>query len=44
MQFRIHGITTDFIDELIEHGFEDLDADDLIQAKIHGRWWRGRRR
>ena len=42
IRFRIHGIDAEFVRELAEHDFHDLSASDLVEAAIHGRWWRRR--
>ena len=36
LAFRIHGVTADFVREMYEAGFEDLDSEDLLRIRIHG--------
>ena len=43
MQFRIHGVTADFIRDAKAAGFKNLDADDLVDMSIHGRRWLSKR-
>lgn len=36
LAFRIHGITVEYLQGLLNAGFEDLDADEVLKIKIHG--------
>jgi hypothetical protein len=36
LAFRIHGITVEYLQELKEAGFEDLDVEEVIKIKIFG--------
>ena len=43
VQFRIHGVTPDFIRDVRAAGFKDMTAEDLVDFSIHGRRWMKRR-
>ncbi len=34
--FRIHGVTSQFVQELNDLGYERIDAEDLFSMRIHG--------
>ena len=36
IEFKIHGITKEYIDEMVKAGFKDLTQDKLVEIKIHG--------
>jgi len=44
VEFRIHGVSSDFIREARAAGFKDLDAEELVDLSIHGRRWLKKRR
>ena len=36
LAFRIHGTTIEYLQGLVDAGFEDLDAGEVLKIKIHG--------
>ena len=44
VEFRIHGVTPEFVKKAADAGFNDLEADELVDLSIHGRRWLNRRR
>ena len=36
VQFRIHGISGDYVEDLADAGFTNLRSQEIIQARIHG--------
>ena len=43
VQFRIHGVTPEFVRDAKAAGFNSLSADDLVDLSIHGRRWMSKR-
>jgi hypothetical protein len=36
IDFKIHGVTKEYIDEMVKIGFKDLTSSKLVELKIHG--------
>ncbi|MEO8077620.1 MAG: hypothetical protein ABI818_14925 [Acidobacteriota bacterium] len=43
VQFRIHGVDAEFVRKTRAAGFKGLDAQDLVDMRIHGRRWMTKR-
>jgi hypothetical protein len=44
VQFRIHGVTPEFVKDVQAAGFKDMTPQDLVDMSIHGgrRWLKKR--
>jgi hypothetical protein len=39
VQFRIHGVNREFIQDVQAAGYKNMTPEDLVDMSIHGRRW-----